>query len=127
MIPECRFQEAAKSDGDAEEVANLRQAISLRETNGDGKVDMGETFLGTIFGDVKSHVFFLHPIVFCYYFHGWECWFCVFCHGAVRKSGSNDVCPTTTSCLDLGFFGAFVGSLETQDMGAATEAFNFCR
>ena len=59
--------EAAKSDGEPEEVANLRQAlvgkrdITVRSV---GKVDMGETFLGTNMGDVAERHFFLHPVAF---------------------------------------------------------------
>lgn len=72
--------EAAKSDGDAEEVANLRQASCGKRDilPSVGKVDMAETFLGTIWGDVAANHFFLYSDAFCFLFSPWEsCFFFV--------------------------------------------------
>ena len=94
-----------------------------------GKVDMGETFLGTIWGDVAERHFFCIPLLLLFLFSPWEsCFFFVVwggCFGCllvlevdfswfqIRKSGSNDACPTATSCLDLGVLvGAFVALVE---------------
>ena len=91
-----------------------------------GKVDMGEIFLGTTWGMLLKIIFSVSPCVLLVNFTLGEL-FCFFrCLGRVfwmfvsawswfsfRKSGSNDACPTATSCLDLGVLvGAFVALIE---------------
>lgn len=71
LIGCLKAPEAAKSDGEPEEVANLRQALDGKRDilPSVGKVDMGETFLGTIWGDVAERHFFCIQMRSVFLFH----------------------------------------------------------
>lgn len=85
MIGCLKAPEAAKSDGDAEEVANLRQALDGKRDKHPsvGKVDMGEIFLGTTWGMLLKIIFSVSPCVLLVNFTLGELFFFFRCLGRV--------------------------------------------